>query len=206
MLIEGISSLPAGGTLPFKSDGTYGAQLVADRLARYQAMVRNGNVFFAANSAVQALSVNSTTATGLILSNPVGSGKNLVVLDCTVALASVPGAISEIVLTGSDNTAGTAITHTTPLTVRNALMGSGAPRQVASGLADSAATIPTPTVMRAMGCYLWIATAANVIATQAIRDEIGGSIILGPGAFLSIQAVTTAISAISSITWAEENI
>lgn len=186
----------------------YGGKLVADSMARYYNMVRRGNVFYAANSAVQALSVNSATATGLILCNPVNSGKNLVLLEATIALASVPGAISEIVLTGHDT--GTAtFTHTAALTVRNALQGIGGnfPRLASVAFADSQATIPaTPTIFRAFGSYLWIATAANVIGTQTIKDEIAGALVVGPGCDVSIQAVTTAISAICSMTWAEENI
>lgn len=186
--------------------GDYGDQFVSDRAARYYNMVRNGNVFYAANSAVQALSVNNATATGFILSNPVNSGKNLVLLEATIALASVPGAISEIVLTGHDT--GTAtFTHTAALTVRNALQGIGGnfPRQASVAFADSQATIPaTPTIFRAFGAYLWIATAANVIGTPFYKDEIAGALVVGPGCDVSIQAVTTAISAICSMTWAEE--
>jgi hypothetical protein len=194
------------GSAQVSKGGDYGDALVADSMARYYNMVKRGNVFFAANSAVQALSVNSATATGLILSNPVGSGKNLIILDCTIAIASVPGAISEIVLTGNDGGAAT-VTHTAALTVRNALMGSGAPRQSSVAFADSQATIPaTPTVFRTFGSYLWIATAANVIGTPVIKDEVAGALVLGPGTVVSVQAVTTAISVIASMTWAEEAI
>jgi hypothetical protein len=195
------------GQNQISASGAFADQIVSDAAARYYNMVKRGNVFFACNSAVQALSVNNATATGLILSNPVNSGKNLVLLEATIALASVPGAISEIVLTGHD--AGTStITHTTALTVRNALMGAGGgstSRQVNVGLADSSATIPaSPTVFRAFGSYLWIATAANVIGTPFYKDEIAGALVVGPGCDVSIQAVTTAISAICSMTWAEE--
>jgi hypothetical protein len=182
-----------------------GEALVADSLARYYSMVRRGNVFFAANTAVQALSVNSATATGLILSNPIGSGKNLVLLDVCVALGSVPAAISEVVLTGNATASLTAVTHTAALTINNVLTGQ---QSITKGTsvanADSQATVPTPAVMRALGAYLWIATAANVIGTPVIRDEIAGALVIGPGCAVSVQALTTAISAISSMTWAEE--
>ncbi len=194
------ANLGDGTVVPSRA-GKTGEQMVADAAPRYYDLVKRGVVFTAANTAVKIHTLNNTTATGLILTNPVGSSKNLVLLDVCVALASVPVALSEVCLTG-DNTGAATTTHTNALTVRNALFGAGRPTSVA--FADDVATMSAVTVFRSLGSYLWIATAANVAFTQAaLGGDLAGIITLGPGTSISIQAITTAISAVSSMTWAE---
>ncbi len=165
---------------------------------RYADAVRAGQVFFGANSAIVALSVNSATATGLILTNPLLSGVNLEIIEVCVAIASAPGAQSNLVLTGNIlTTAAAATTHTTPLIVKNALISSGVTGQ---GLLDSAATVPTPAALRAIGGGVVGATTLN---TAFIRDVLDGLLTLAPGCVISLQAMTTAISVVASITWRE---
>ena len=50
-------------------------------LPRFAALAWSGLLFYGANTAAQALSVDSTTFTGLAVGNPAGSGKNLVIVD-----------------------------------------------------------------------------------------------------------------------------
>src|SRR5256885_673401 len=102
-----------GGTGTFKplTADISGAQRVQDAHARYFETTSRGNVFTAANSAVQALSLNSLTATGLILSNPVGSGKNFVIIDVTVSIAAAVTAVADVILCGTSYSA-TTTTHT----------------------------------------------------------------------------------------------
>jgi len=166
--------------------------------SKYGDALRRGRTFFACNSAIQALSVNSATATGLILSNPVTSGVNLVLLQLCIAVASAPGAQSNMILTGTLlTTANANTTHTTPLTVKNALIGTSG---IGAGLADSAATVPTPAALRAIGGGVIGAAALN---TMYIRDDIDGIIMLAPGCVISLQAMTTAMSVVASLTWEE---
>ena len=139
MLLEGqvgkqVLATGAASKIRLAEDGS-----VAVRGGRGYGVIRNGNIFLAANSATQALSVNSVTATGIILTNPPTSGKILSLLRVSVALASLPAGQSALILSGGAGTLG-SVTHTTPLTVRNALLGLG---DAAVGLADSAATLPT---------------------------------------------------------------
>ncbi len=187
---------------PARADKT-GALVSTDAHARYQEAVLRGSVFTASNTAVQALSLNSTTATGLILSNPAGSGKNLVLLEVCVALASLPAGQSTLILTGNVNTLGAATTHTTPLVVRSSLVG-GPPNAV--GLADSAATIATATILRVIPAGTAATVAASTSFPPFIKDEIAGALILTPGTCISLQCLTTAISVVASMTWEEVNI
>ncbi len=170
----------------------------AGATAKYQDAIRRGRVFFACNSALQALSVNSTAATGLILTNPLTSGYNVVILQVNVALASAPGAQSNLILTGNIlTTAAAATTHTVALVVKSAVIGGPA---VATALCDSSATVPTPAALRAIGGG---PAATGSVTTAYIRDDIDGLIVLAPGCVISLQAMTTAISVVASIYWEE---
>lgn len=176
------------------------AVVSTDGHGRYQEAVLNGNVYMAANPGTQALSVNSATATGLVLTNPAGSNKYLVLLRVSVSIASLPAGQSSLIITGSNNPIGTAVTHTTPLTVRNALYGSSA---LGSGLADSAATIPTPAVIRVLGGGPAATVATSTAFPPFIDADIAGEIILVPGVVISLQALTTAMTVVASMTWEE---
>lgn len=195
-----------------------GKRILADgaeaylRLARSGALVatmgyteraiRDKNLFLAANSATQALSVNSATATGIILTNPPNSNVLVALQEVHVALASLPAAQSALILTGSANGSQGAVTHTTPLTVRNAYLTGGDGPQA---LVDSSATLPVqPVIVRVLGG----GPAATIVGSTAwppfIEAIIGGSIVLPPGGYISLQALTTAITVVASILWSEE--
>lgn len=175
------------------------ALLNVGQVARFHDLVRGGRVFFACNTALQALSVNSATATGLILTNPASSGYNLEILQIGIALASAPAAQANLILTGNIlTTAAAATTHTTPLIVKNALIGSAFAAGV--GLCDVAATVPTPAALRSIGGG---PVAASSISPGFILDNVDGIVQLAPGCVISLQAMTTAITVLASITWVE---
>jgi hypothetical protein len=207
MLIEGRVGGSLSPTQP--ADGSTGLSvrqnregtlIVGDGHARYQEVVSRGGVFLAANSATQALSVNSTTATGLILTNPWNSNRNLVILEICVAIASLPAGQSALILTGNPTQTQTEPTHTTPLTVRNALVGS---TLTGVGKVDSAATIGAATIMRVIGAGTAATVAASTSFPPFIRDEVAGLITLSPGTCISLQALTTAMTVVGSIMWEE---
>jgi hypothetical protein len=191
-----------GAVNPARSDKT-GALVVTDAHGRYTEAVLRGNIFIASNSATQALSTNSTTATGLILTNPAGSTKNLALLRISVALASLPAGQSTLILTGNTNPIATAVTHTTPLTIQSALLGS---QNKSSGLADSAATIPNATIIRVIPAGTAATVASSTAFPPMIDIDLGGEIILTPGTCISLQALTTAITVVASISWEEISI
>jgi hypothetical protein len=88
---EGLLGLASGGVAPNVRGDRSGAVVVTDGHGRYQEAVRQGNVYVASNQAGQALSTAlSTTQTGFTLTNPSGSGVNLVYLTSTIAITSAP--------------------------------------------------------------------------------------------------------------------
>lgn len=171
--------------------------LVTEMMPRYYEHAYRGGVFIAANTAVQALSVVSATYTGLAVSNPVGSGKNLVVIDVACALASATTGAGAIVLAYSPVVALTVGNSAGPL---SSVVGSGL---VGVSKVGASATLgAAPTIIRPL-CGV---TATTVVGIDVIKDEVGGSIIVPPGQLICIEAVTTAVSVVASITYAEVSI
>ena len=162
--------------------------------------IANGsdNVFTASTQAGQALSLAlSTTQTGFTLSNPANSGYNLVLLNVRVAFTTAPAGISTVVLAANVNPLAPVTTHTAALTIQNAKLGGGS---ASVAKADSQCTLPVaPVVIRGLGGPV----ATGSVSQSQIVDDIDGSIVVTPGCAVSVNALTTAISGVISMTWAE---
>jgi len=160
---------------------------------------RLGNVYHACSAGAVTLSTVSATLTGLALSNVYGSNKLLVVKKVRFAPSTAPGGAAVVGLAISPAVSPTAVTHTTPAVIHNALMyGSNARNGV--GLVDVSATLPAaPVWLRAIAAVV----AAASISPAVYEDNTCGDIILPPGTNLSLSYLTTAAIGIASITWAE---
>lgn len=175
--------------------GHTGELIVSQYTSRYQELTARGVVFSAANQAAAAISVAlATTYTGIGLYNPLGSNKMLVPLKWKFALSVAPAAIATIGLISTVQAA--APTGTTALGVRSNQVGNTA--AAAAGQAFSAATILTPVWhQQAVDGF----TAAALPAPSPIFD-LDGSLVIFPGGFLAIGALTT-VTGLGSISWAE---
>lgn len=179
--------------------GRTGETNVADTHGRYQEAVLRGNVFIASNVAAQAVSVAlTTTYTGLVLSNPLGSGKNLVLLGVQYAITVAEVAAASQHLIGAFSP--TAVTHTTPLAapgIQNAFIGAG---NASIAKVDSSATIPTPNYLFSLRS----AFTAGALGGPGMGAwvDLGGAIILPPSSFVAIGALT-AITGFGSFIWEE---
>lgn len=173
-----------------------GGLSVSDLLPRYHELAIRGMLFMACNQAVQAVSLLSATCTGVCLTNPNGSGKNIALLNVSIALASAPAAIASLQLAyGVKST--TAVTQTTPLTVRCGFLESAS----GVGLAASATTLPAaPVAIRSFGGG---PVATGSVTSPFMTDYVDGQIIIPPGSSLSLSATTTAISVVASMSWIE---
>lgn len=189
------------------SDGTVnparaaktGELVSVDAHGRYYEACSRGLVFIVANTAAQASSTSSATATGLILSNPLGSGKVLSIIDITVGVGAAVAAAFEVGLFANINVLAAAVVQTTPITPRCALLGSAA---ASVALLASAATLPAaPTHIKALLASGWVTATAQSI--EIMQHDIAGSIILLPNTAVSIQSVVGAQLIIASITWEE---
>lgn len=175
-----------------------------------QSLVQNYNlesngkhIFNASTQAAQATSAAlSTTYTGLCLSNPNSSQKNLYLLRVGVGLSVAPAAIAPIGIIGGFSS--TDVTHTTPGTVASTFLQASTPAALQQGvpsvgLVDTSATLPVaPTWLEMlMGGF----TAAALPASPLANFEFGGSWVIPPGGFICIGSLT-AVTGFFSMTWA----
>lgn len=194
-----IQSVRATGT-PNTLLAQLGEAAVSEILPRYGAMAWSGQLYYAANTAAQALSVASTTFTGLAVGNPTGSGKNLVIVDACVSAAAV-GAVAV-----SNPKLGYAAT--VALTTGNSTGPKGLPALVGTG-GSSVATVgasgtlgAAPAIIKPILGLQWI-TAGTGMWNLYAKDEIAGAIVIPPGQMLTLDALIAAWSVIASFSWME---
>lgn len=187
--------------------GRAGELLVADARPRFYDAVKRGNVYMAVNTAAGALTVVNASATGLILWNPPGSGKNLVLMRLCVALQSLPAGAAGLVLVGGAQAAAPVTTWTLLTTsgavngVKPAFIGGTTSGTVAQ--AGSAANAIPTIIQRWIGGGPAATVAAGTSWPAQIVDQIDGEIVLGPGTIIALESVTTAVTVGASLTWEE---
>ena len=179
--------------------GRYGCAAVMDSHARYYDAVSRGNCYIASMQAAAALGTALTaTAVTMTLFNPAGSGRNLVLMQTTLAV--VVGTTAGFVVYGVNGTAGQAApTVTTVLAsgIQNALVGGG---NTAVGVVYSAATLPAAPVARRVLAGIISTTPGGV---HTIIDNVEGGIILQPGMMVTVQGVTSNATGVISYLWEE---
>lgn len=190
-LADGVSAQP------FR-EGKSGEAIIQQLHGRYFEQCYRGNVFSAANQAAQAVSVAlATTYTGLLLYNPLGSGKVLVPLKVKYALSVAPAAIATVGLLGGFSGTGGVTAQTTALGVQSSQIGN---LSKGVGIALSAATIVTPTWIK----QLWDGFTAAALPAPQVPVDLEGIIEILPGGFLAVGALT-AVTGLGSIFWEEVN-
>ena len=186
------------------------AQVVQDAHGRYTETVTRGNVFFAANQANAIFSGGLLTSVGtLTLTNPPNSGKNLAVLQADFILQNIPTPAAAGL--GQSSTAiylmvqpynATVVTQNVPLTVRNALLGSG---PSAVGLAASGSTLATtPVIAKYLSSFLFLSSSGGTTLVQngGGSYDLGGSLVLTPGTALAFSS-TSVITGSCALLWEE---
>ena len=163
-----------------------GAAYTQDLLPQHYSACKSGNMYYAAGLTNGALG-GTLTATGVTwhLSNPAGSGVDLVMVAGGVCLATSTTAGHIFWVMNGTGGVSTAVVHGTPGVINNAKIGT-------SGVAgkaqfDTSATLPaTPIALRGIG---FMQVTALAVSGQ-ITDYVNGAIIVPPGCTLSIQTVT----------------
>ena len=165
------------------------------------AYTRAGQCFCAANVAAKSVVAVSTTATGVIIYNPVGSNRNLFMLDAGFSWTTAPAAVHNLgwAIMAPNITAPTGLTA----------IGSGVQDCRGFGnsgnsvaLAYDAATLPAAPVARR-----WVGGAVYGSGVGEspfqIMDYIDGSIMVPPGGAFVFAALTTTCVGVGSATWVE---
>lgn len=195
----GIQNNQDGNQATVRGD-RQGGICTSDMQPRYMELAVRGQVFSASNVAAQAVSVAlATTYTGLCVSNPPGSGKNLVLLGGQYALSVAPVGIASLHLIAGFSNSGGVSAHTTPLAapgIQSTLIN-GAANSIAK--ADSAATIVSPYYLAGLGSGF---TAGALYATTPLWIDFGGMFIIPPGGYVAWGALT-AVTGFGTLAWAE---
>lgn len=196
-------------TYPELRGSRKGGLVSQDVGGRYEEAAYRGVMFYAVNTAAQALSVASSTYTGLVVQNPVGSGKNLALLELIWNTTLTFTGVGAVVLGwGGTTTAGVPVALTTG--------NSSGPTGLATLIGSNAASVAkvgasctwsvngaaaAPTILRPMIGVPWI-TAVGQSWIQ-YKDEIAGALIVPPGVQVGIEAITTAVTGFGYISWEE---
>lgn len=168
-----------------------------DRLAYNRA----GQLFMAANVAAKSVVAVSTTATGVILYNPVGSNRTLYIVDAGFAWTTAPAAVHNL---------GWAI-MTPNITTPSGLtaIGSGVVSGQGTGnrgnsvaQAYDAATLPAaPVMQRIAGGAVYGSGVGE--SPYSIIDYIDGALAVPAGGAFVFAAVTTTMVGLGSVSWIE---
>lgn len=161
---------------------------------------RNGEVFTACNqSGATVTLINTSTATGFILSNPSGSTKNVALLSAAFWYTTVPTATAVVFLAQSIAPSPTAHASVTPLNIYKA-DGSGV-TTACQARAYSASTTPNlPVYTRGLG---YAPTTPATSSGLTFRDYTEGLVILVPGTYLQVSYIGQAPVGITEMTWRE---
>jgi hypothetical protein len=166
--------------------------------------VSDGNVF----SAMTALTgVAPGTAIGttaaFALTNPAGSGVDLVIIEGQFGYIS--GTLGAGVITWNANIDDDlALPTGTAINEINMKLGNGTQAQ---GRALTTATIAAPIPVRILG-NLQASLATTAVGPWQIRDRVDGAIVVPPGCTISLHATAAAGSTplgVFCVTWKEQN-
>jgi len=160
---------------------------------------RKGNVYHSHNTTHGAVTALSTTCTGLVLANPINSGRDLIVAQATFVGSTLTTLenIGLVVATVAESAIATA---TTAAVIHNARLQGG---DNVTGTADvySIATLTsTPIWLRPLGACR---VTGAVEGQEAFVAEFDGTLIVGPGMYIAFATLTTARTGLCSFTWAE---
>lgn len=179
--------------------GGSGEAVVGDAHGRYYEAAMRNVLFSASNVAAQAVSAAlTTTYTGLCISNPLGSGKNLSMIGCNWAHSAAPTTVASIhLIAGYSATAN--VTHGTPLAspgIQSALIGQAG---ASIAKADSAATTVNPYYLIPLGSAF---TSNTLYGMSLAWIDLAGQFLVPPGGWIAIGALT-AITGFGGFTWEE---
>ena len=159
---------------------------------------RLGNMYHSNNTTAGAVTVLSATCTGLVLSNPLGSGKDLVV-DKMSFVGSTLSTIAEIGIAVSSSVANAVQTGTAAVVHNGKLAGSDS--NLGKGRTFSIATLlSTPVWFRPIG---HARITAAVEGSSAFVADFDGSVVVTPGTYIAFSTLTAARTGLCSISWAE---
>lgn len=162
---------------------------------------RLGQVFCAANVSAKSVIAVTTAMTGVILANPVGSGRNFLISKVGFVWTTAPAAVHNLAIALAAPT--TTAPATTTAIGSGVLSAAGLGNRGASlAQAYDAATLPVaPVIVDFIGGAVYGSGVGE--SPYSIRADIDGGIMVPPGGVLTLAAVTTTLVGMGSISWVE---
>lgn len=160
---------------------------------------RLGQVYTGQTTASGLVTGLSTTATGLIINNPFGSTKNLLMFDACAAVSANPATFAEVMI--SVSSAISAVAHATTTSaglIQSAKTGNGSGQSVAQLF-----TISTLPVVNVNYKTVPGSVTTGGTSTPTFYSKLDGTLIVVPGTYVMFSFTTTAYNAQMSFTWAE---
>lgn len=188
----------AGGVAKSLTVDAQGAQIVTQRHGALYSPALAGVMGYAANQSGATLSAGlATTYTGLCLSNPAASGKNLALGRVSGQINVAPAALTAFGLIVGFAAGGITV-HTTPVTPKNGILSATPPALV--GLADAACTLVGTPVWQD-----WISELTSATGSLSFTRDYSGSLIIPPGGYVAIGASIAGPTAglLAGISWEE---
>lgn len=174
---RGIQSVGQGIVTRLRG-GAGGDGVFSELSPRYYQATKDGAGFTGATQALVTTTVGlNTTYTGLVLSNPVTSPVDLVIVTASMMQSVIQATQVEAFAIATGFNATTNVTHTTPVAPKSSYIGSGLSGQ---GLTDVSATLPTAPF------YDMFLTNTGTIAADSTgvqAFDIAGQITLAPGGY-----------------------
>jgi hypothetical protein len=211
MLVQGQVGQPtttsiAAGTAQSIRQGQLGDIVVSELHGRYYEQAYRNNLFNLSVTTAAAITAYTGAAGGtpqIAVYNPIGSGKNAVILYASFAnivAASAAGTVAWSLYFGPT----AAITQTTTSSAVNmgTLQKTGSVMTGFTNVALTSSTALTNNIP--IGFYYW-ATAAGAFNSAPTMVDLGGSLVVPPGTMVALggSAALTSATWIGSLTWEE---
>ena len=190
------------GAITIARGDRQGGTVVTELNPRYYENAYRGATYFCCNSAAQALTLTGTTTyTGFVVYNRPNSGKNLAIITAAFAPTVAETGVGAVILFSQPIAAAVpALTTTNVANGATSTLLGGTTSSVAQ--VASACTLATnPVFLRPLIGIPWVTATAQ--AALLCKDEIAGELLVPPGAGVGFVAVTTAITGIAYMSWAE---
>lgn len=208
------TSYPDGATPP-QLGGKQGDGIVSELHGKYYTQASRGNLYYASNAAAgAAFSIYSATSfIGFMIHNPVGSGKNLSLVRCSLGLnAQASTAMSTWGYCWLANHLGFIIgTPVSAFALITATRGSAVCGL--GGQGSSVAQVATTATLSAAGVFGWNGRQAQFTPTNAAitvgmgtscYEDFEGTMIVPPGTLWTVtSAILTGWTACATVVWEE---
>ena len=165
---------------------------------------RQGKVFVAANVSAKSVIAVTTAMTGVLLYNPAGSNKKLIIIDGGFVWTTAPGAVHNIgwaLATPVQVGQGGPTSLTAIGSGVLAADGSGAANNAVARAYDAATIVTAGVPVRWFMGATWGSSVG--VSPYTSRDEVEGALVVVPGAAVMFTVVTTTAVGMGSMTWAE---